>query len=66
MLESFQNFTICARVFLSHIVELLTIICYGVKIFGSCIFLEKYSTKHFGTGIGVYFQLSVGDSVIDF
>ena len=50
--ESFHNsqhFMIYSRVIFLHVVELLAIIYYGVKVFGSCTFLEEYSTKCFGT-----------------
>ena len=33
-------------------------------MFGSCVFLEKYGTKHFGAGISVYFHLSVGATIV--
>ena len=35
-----------------------------MKVFGSCTFLEKYGTKHFGTGISVYFHLGVGTTIV--
>ena len=46
--------------------ELLTIICYRVKVFSSCAFLEKYNTKHLGASIDVYFYLSVYAAIINF
>ena len=61
-----QHFMICSWVILQHIVELLTIVFYGVKIFGSCLFLEKYGTKCFSTSASVYFHLSVGATILDF
>ena len=55
-----------SRVILLCIVRLLTIMCYKVKVFGGCIFLEKYGTKCFGAGTSVYFHLSFGAIVIVF
>ena len=40
-------------------VELFIIMYYWVKVLGSCMFLEEYSTKRLGIGISVYFNLSV-------
>ena len=57
---------ICSWVILLYIVKLFNIVCYGVKVFGSCVYLEKYSTKHLSTGISIYFHLGVGPTIIYF
>ena len=67
MLQSFhysQYFVIRSRVVLLCIVKFLTIVHDGVKGFGSYMLLEKYGTKHFGTGISVYFHLGVGTTIV--
>ena len=46
------------------IIKLLTVVRYGMKVFGSCAFLEKYGTKRFGAGVSVYFHLSAGAAVV--
>ena len=69
MQESFcdsQLFTIHSGIVLLCIVEFLIIICYWVKIFGSCVLVEKYGTNHLGASIGVYFNLSFITTIIDF
>ena len=44
----------------------LTIVGYGAKVFGSCMFLENYGTKNFGAGVSVYFYLGVGPAMVYF
>ena len=61
-----KNFMICSSVIVLYIVELLTLICYGVKVFGSSAFPENYSTKHLGTGVSAYFYLRVGAMFVNF
>ena len=51
---------------LLYTIELLTIICYWVKVFDSCGFLEDYSTKHLCAGISVYFHPSFNIAIIYF
>ena len=36
-----------------------------MKVLGSCIFLEKYITKHFGTGISMYFHLGISTTIVN-
>ena len=61
-----QHFTICSSIILLCVVKFPTIVGYGVKVLGSCAFLEKYGTKRFSAGISVYFHLGVGTTIIDF
>ena len=61
-----QHFTVYSSVNLLCLTKFLTIVCYGVKVFGSCALLEKYSTKRLGAGISVYFHLGVSATIIYF
>ena len=68
MLQSFHNsqhFMIHSQVILLGIIKLLIIICYRVEVLGSCVFLEKYGTKHFGAGVSVYFHLGVSTTIVN-
>ena len=48
-----QYLTIYGLVLLLCIIDFLTVVCYGVKVFGSCAFREEYGTKRLGPGIGM-------------